>query len=149
MRLALLYTALAAIAILVNIGTQSIFVRVFAFAHVIPASVAAGTVTGLVAKYVLDRRYIFTIPKRQARAEWRSFVLYAGTGAVTTAIFWGTEFAFHLVFQDEILRYVGGAIGLASGYVLKYRLDRDYVFGKRALPPISEHRSRPERPPIG
>jgi positive regulator of sigma E activity len=46
----------------------------------------------------------------------------------TTAIFWVTEYAFHLIFAAESMRYVGGVIGLAIGFYVKYRLDKKFVF---------------------
>ena len=47
---------------------------------------------------------------------------------VTTLVFWGTEFAFHLAFQTDAMRYLGGVIGLVIGYAIKYQLDKRYVF---------------------
>ena len=49
-------------------------------------------------------------------------------GVFTTAIFWSTELAFHLIFQSAELRYLGGIIGLAIGYLTKYELDKRFVF---------------------
>ena len=47
-------------------------------------------------------------------------------GVITTAIFW-TEYAFHLIYDNAELRYLGGVIGLAVGFVIEY-LDKRYVF---------------------
>lgn len=49
-------------------------------------------------------------------------------GIITTLIFWGTEYAFHLIYDTEFMRYVGGVIGLAVGFYVKYQLDKKYVF---------------------
>jgi len=51
-------------------------------------------------------------------------------GVITTSIFWVTEYAFHLFFASEPMRYLGGVIGLAIGFYFKYRLDKKYVFTK-------------------
>ena len=34
-------------------------------------------------------------------------------GIITTLLFWGTEYAFHLIYNTDEMRYVGGIIGLA------------------------------------
>ncbi len=54
-------------------------------------------------------------------------------GVVTTLIFWGFEMAFHLAFGTDGMRYLGGVIALLSGYVIKYRLDKRFVFGPSAV----------------
>ncbi|MCL1962124.1 MAG: GtrA family protein [Desulfovibrionaceae bacterium] len=50
----------------------------------------------------------------------------------TTVIFWGFEFGFHAPFGTRWMRYLGGVIGLAIGYVAKYGLDKRFVFRDRA-----------------
>lgn len=49
-------------------------------------------------------------------------------GVFTTAIFWGMEMFFFHVLAFEGAQYVGGALVLAIGYVVKYYLDKKYVF---------------------
>ena len=49
-------------------------------------------------------------------------------GLITTLIFWSTEYAFHLIYETDFMRYVGGAVGLAIGFFVKYNLDKKYVF---------------------
>jgi len=49
-------------------------------------------------------------------------------GVFTTIIFWGTEIAFDILFQDPNAKYLGAVIGLSIGYVIKYFLDKRYVF---------------------
>jgi len=127
-RIAWLYAFFAVLSIAVNIGTQMLSVALYHGRWAIPLSIAAGTATGLVSKYVLDKRWIFRHVSRDRSHEARTFVLYTAMGAVTTVVFWGTELAFHLVFHSDALRYLGGVIGLVVGYVLKYWLDRRYVF---------------------
>ena len=46
----------------------------------------------------------------------------------TTIIFWGTEIAFDTLFQDPNAKYLGAVIGLSIGYIIKYFLDKKYVF---------------------
>jgi putative flippase GtrA len=59
-------------------------------------ALAAGTLVGLVVKYVLDKRWIFYDETRGARAQGRQFFMYSLMGVATTAIFWVTETAFWL-----------------------------------------------------
>lgn len=143
MSIAVLYVLFAIFAILVNIATQILVFRVVWFAYAVPVSVAAGTLTGLVTKYLLDRNYVFHASPGPKRKEWRSFLMYVGTGALTTIIFWTTEFVFHYAFQAEMYRYLGGVLGLSLGYVVKYRLDRDLVFHPVTLKEKSAQRYTP------
>ena len=56
------------------------------------------------------------------------FFLYTCMGLVTTMIFWGTELSFEFLFHTRAMRYTGGLIGLVIGYIIKYHLDRHFVF---------------------
>lgn len=131
LRIAALYTLFAAISIAVNIGTQ-VLVATLAHPWAIPASVLAGTATGLVAKYVLDKRWIFSHVSASGAQEARTFGLYTAMGLLTTLVFWGTEYAFHVLFRTDLMRYAGGVLGLTVGYALKYRLDKRFVFRSAA-----------------
>lgn len=93
-------------------------------------ALAFGTGVGLVVKYVLDKQWIFRDRATGVRAHSRRFMLYTVMGLFTTAIFWGTQTLFVLVWRTEAALMVGGALGLAVGYVVKYRLDRRYVFSQ-------------------
>jgi putative flippase GtrA len=128
MRLALAYALFAALATLVNIGAQDVSLRLYAGEHAVGLSVFAGTGVGLVVKYLLDKRYIFRFQTTGAAHDGRLFALYTLMGVATTAVFWGFEFGFEHLFHDKWLRYLGGVIGLAVGYVTKYQLDKRFVF---------------------
>ncbi len=134
MRLTAAYAAFAAVTTCVNLLVQWAVVRVATPLHlvdpkllVLPALVA-GTGAGLVLKYVLDKRFIFRDRTGGASQHVRKFGLYAVMGLATTALFWGAELLAHLLSPDPRAMYVGGALGLAVGYVVKYRLDRRFVF---------------------
>lgn len=127
LRIAALYSLFAVFSIAVNIGTQMAVVATLQ-RWAIPASVLAGTITGLVTKYVLDKRWIFSHVSTDGLHEARTFLLYTAMGVFTTFVFWGTEYLFHLLFRGDGMRYLGGVLGLGIGYVLKYRLDRRFVF---------------------
>ena len=90
-----------------------------------------GTAVGLLLKYQLDKRYIFGFSPASFIHDSRTFALYTCMGLLTTAIFWGFEFGFHLLFQDKLMRYLGAVIGLAIGYWMKYHLDKRFVFQAR------------------
>lgn len=96
--------------------------------YAIEISILAGTATGLPLRYLLEKRYIFSFKSDNIRHDGQLFVLYSFMGVFTTAIFWLTEYTFHLMFADESMRYIGGIIGLSIGFYVKYRLDKKYVF---------------------
>lgn len=132
MKLAFIYAILALIATAANIGSQDLVVRGYAGPYAIFLSIVIGTGVGLVVKYVLDKRYIFRFKARDAVHDGQTFMLYTVMGLATTVIFWGFEFAFQHMFQSDAMRYLGGVIGLAIGYVTKYHLDKRYVFRTEA-----------------
>lgn len=128
MKLAATYAVLALLATLANIGAQDIVIRGYTGAFSILVSVVIGTAVGLFVKYVLDKRYIFRFRARGIVHDSQTFALYTVMGLATTVIFWGFEFGFHYIFLTKEMRYLGGAVGLAIGYLAKYHLDRRYVF---------------------
>jgi len=126
--LALRYTAFAVIATGINIGAQDLMVRLYDGPLALYVSMAAGTLAGLMVKYLLDKRWIFGYRTRGLAHEGWKFFVYSCMGVVTTMIFWGTELAFEFAFETRPMRYLGGIIGLAIGYVTKYWLDKRFVF---------------------
>lgn len=133
MKFIILYAALALVATATNIGAQEVFLRSYSGRFDVAMSVAVGTGVGLVVKYVLDKRYIFRFRAIDALHDGQTFVLYTFMGLLTTIVFWAFEFGFDLLFQSKGLRYLGGVIGLAIGYLIKYHLDKHYVFRARAV----------------
>lgn len=126
--LVLRYAAFAVIATLVNLGVQRAVLVLDRSAAGFVAAMICGTAAGLVVKYLLDKRWIFDDRSTGLRAHGQRFSAYAAFGLLTTGIFWGFETAFWLWGRTDTWREVGAVIGLAIGYVLKYRLDRRYVF---------------------
>jgi len=49
-------------------------------------------------------------------------------GLITTAIFWISEAIVFLIIPTTTGLLIGGGIGLSIGYVIKYHLDRRFVF---------------------
>ena len=128
MKLAITYAILALIATAANIGSQDLVVRGYSGAFNVLLSMAVGTGVGLVVKYILDKRYIFRFRAVNAVHDGQTFILYTLMGLATTVIFWGFEFGFQHLFETKEMRYLGGVIGLAIGYLAKYHLDKRYVF---------------------
>ncbi len=126
--LVLRYSAFAVLAMLANLATQRVVLGFGAGAAVFAAAVAAGTLVGLVVKYALDKRWIFLDTSTGFKAHGRKFTLYTVMGLVTTAIFWGTETAFWLIWGTDLMRELGAVLGLTIGYLVKYNLDRRFVF---------------------
>lgn len=126
--LAIKYAFFATIATGVNLATQKLTFMVMENRYALLVALMLGTLAGLVAKYLLDKRYIFRFKTTSVQEDSRIFLLYSLVGVVTTAIFWGFEIAFAVLFENENALYLGGAIGLAIGYVCKYQLDKRYVF---------------------
>lgn len=127
-KLTISYAVFALIATSANIGAQDLVLRIYSGAFDILASFIAGTGVGLVVKYILDKRYIFRFRAYSVAHDTKTFALYTVMGVATTVIFWGFEFGFHYIFETKEMRYLGGVIGLAIGYMTKYNLDKRYVF---------------------
>ncbi len=131
--LVLRYALFAGLATLANLAAQR-FVLTFGRSDMLfAAAVVAGTGVGLVLKYVLDKRWIFQDFSTGIGAHGRKFALYTGMGIFTTLIFWGSETAFWAIWRTDAMRELGAVLGLAVGYVVKYRLDRRFVFNDAAL----------------
>lgn len=127
-KLAVNYAIFALIATLANIGAQDLVMRIYGGAFAILLSIIVGTGAGLVVKYMLDKRYIFRFRACSVAHDTRTFALYTLMGLATTVIFWGFEFGFQYIFASKTMRYLGGVMGLAIGYLVKYQLDKRYVF---------------------
>lgn len=125
---ALLYCVFASIATAINLLTQEASVSLLSVAYSLEIAIVAGTATGLISKYILDKRYIFRNNSITARDSLTKFSAYSLTGVFTTLLFWGFEFGFDSYFGTKFARYSGAIIGLAIGYGLKYQLDKRFVF---------------------
>ena len=87
-----------------------------------------GTLAGLILKYILDKKYIFFHTPDSKKDDGKKFALYSLMGVFTTMIFWGFEIGFDHIFEDENAKYFGAVLGLSIGYVVKYFLDKKFVF---------------------
>ncbi len=136
MQRAIIYCVLAVLAILANLLVQELTLRFFSAvlgSAALFGAMLAGTVAGLVSKYGLDKRYIFGFQAASALENGQTFLLYSLMGGITTCLFWVVELGFHYVFGTPVMRYVGAVLGLSAGYLLKYQLDKHFVFKSVAL----------------
>ncbi len=122
------YLIFAIISTIVNLSFQSLsffFYKGFLSLYV---AIFFGTLSGLIVKYILDKNYIFYHKTKNKRDEGKKFFLYSFMGVFTTIIFWGFEIGFNLIFHSQIATYIGATLGLGIGYIIKYFLDKRFVF---------------------
>lgn len=131
--LILRYALFAVIATIANLGMQRAVLAFGESALFFAAAVGLGTLVGLVVKYVLDKRWIFYDLETGVKAHGEKFSKYTAMGLITTAIFWGMETVFWIIWQTDQMRELGAILGLSIGYVAKYHLDRRYVFPDKTL----------------
>jgi len=132
-RLILRYMAFAVLATLANLATQRLVLLAGDAWSIFAAALAAGTLVGLVLKYLLDKRWIFDDAHRGLRSDAQQFTIYTAMGLITTALFWGVETAFWWIWETDTMREIGAILGLSIGYVGKFFLDRRYVFTQSHL----------------
>ena len=127
-QIAVLYTLFAVVSIAINIGSQILSIWTYNGPFSVEISILIGTAMGLPLRYVLEKKYIFNFTSKNFTHDGKLFVFYSAMGVITTLIFWGTEYAFHLIYDTDFMRYLGGIIGLSIGFYVKYQLDKKYVF---------------------
>ena len=128
-----LYAFFSLIAIITNLAVQRMVLLLGTENSILIAAILMGTLVGLLINYILDRQWIFRVPKTSIKINSKKFSLYALMGTFTTAIFWFTETTFWYIWQTNEMREFGAIIGLCIGYTVKYNLDSRYVFNKKQL----------------
>ena len=128
MGLVLRYALFAGISTLVNLLFQWFSFLIYSGTGSLYLAMFTGTLAGLVAKYVLDKKWIFYHTPKDKKDDAKKFALYSLMGVFTTVIFWGTEMAFYYLVPNPNAKYIGAVIGLSIGYIIKYFLDKKYVF---------------------
>ena len=126
--LAIKYSIFAAISTLFNLIFQWMSFLFYAGFGSLYVAMFIGTLAGLVTKYTLDKKWIFYHTTKDKKDDAKKFALYSLTGVFTTIIFWGTEMSFYYLVPNPDAKYVGAVIGLAIGYIIKYFLDKKFVF---------------------
>ena len=115
-KIAVLYTLFALISIVINIVTQIIFIMKYTDSYAVEISILVGTLAGLPLRYFLEKHYIFFFESRNIKQDGQTFARYSFMGAITTAIFWATEYAFHLIYDNAEMRFLGGVIAAFGMY---------------------------------
>lgn len=129
--IAIKYSIFAVISTLFNLLFQYLSFELYGGFASLYVAMFMGTLAGLVAKYILDKKFIFYYDVKDKKEDATKFALYSLMGVFTTIIFWGTEIAFDALSQDPNAKYLGAVIGLSIGYVIKYFLDKKYVFNDK------------------
>lgn len=127
------YALFAIIAIIANLATQRVILSQGDRIDIFVIAVGAGTLIGLITKFLLDKYWIFYDKSNGAKSYGKKFILYSVTGLITTMIFWGMETTFWLIWETDMMREIGAIIGLSIGYLVKYKLDSRFVFYNRPL----------------
>ncbi len=128
MTLAIKYALFAVLATGINIGAQHMSLIIYSGQYSIYLAMFWGTLSGLIVKYILDKKYIFQFQTKTHKEDSIKFLLYSLMGVLTTLIFWGFELTFNALLSFESAKYFGAIIGLSIGYMTKYQLDKKYVF---------------------
>jgi putative flippase GtrA len=127
-QITVLYTLFAVLSTVINISSQMLSILAYKGPFAVEISILVGTAMGLPLRYFLEKRYIFAFTSRNLGHDGKLFIFYSAMGVITTLIFWSTEYAFHLIYDTDFMRYIGGIVGLAIGFYVKYQLDKKYVF---------------------
>ena len=122
------YSIFSAISIFINLLFQNLTFRFYNGLFSIYVAIFFGTSIGLITKYILDKKWIFYHISRDKKDDTKKFILYSLTGIFTTTVFLVLEMMFYYISSYSYAKYIGGAIGLAIGYTIKYFLDSKYVF---------------------
>ena len=126
--LAVRYIIFAVLSTLVNLLFQYLSFASYGGFAALYVAMFVGTLAGLILKYVLDKKYIFFHTPKNKKDDGKKFLLYSLMGVFTTFIFWGFEIGFDIAFENENAKYLGAVVGLSIGYVVKYFLDKKFVF---------------------
>jgi len=125
MNIAIRYIIFASISTIVNLAFQYISFLIYNGYFSLYFAIFNGTLSGLIIKYILDKKFIFYHKPKNKFDDGKKFFLYSLMGVFTTIIFWGFEIIFDKFWN---MKYIGAIIGLSIGYIIKYNLDKKFVF---------------------
>ncbi len=125
------YGFFALVSTICNLLFQYISFYIYSGYGALYIAMAIGTVVGLIVKYILDKKFIFYHKVENRKEDLKKFTLYSFMGIFTTLIFWGVEMFFYYFIDVPYSQYIGAIIGLSIGYVVKYNLDKKFVFIKK------------------
>jgi putative flippase GtrA len=121
------YILFAILSTVLNLTIQYISFELYSGFLSLYLAMVSGTLSGLILKYILDKKFIFYHKPKDIKDNNKKFILYSIMGLFTTVIFWGFEITFEILWNQK---YLGAVLGLSIGYVVKYFLDKKYVFIK-------------------
>ena len=127
----LLYSLFAIISTIINLISQRLILLISTNNLFFLLAIFIGTLNGLILKFYLDKKWIFSNTVKNTKRNIFQFSLYSLMGIITTLIFWGTETIFWLIWQNENMRELGAVLGLSLGYSIKYNLDKRFVFNQK------------------
>ncbi|MBL4773746.1 MAG: GtrA family protein [Alcanivoracaceae bacterium] len=122
------YIIFAGISTVINLLFQYLSFMFYSGDAHLYIAIFMGTLAGLVVKYILDKNFIFYHVPKDRSDDAQKFMMYTFMGFFTTIIFWATEILFDYYFKHSISKYIGAVVGLSIGYVIKYFLDKKFVF---------------------
>ena len=127
-KIILKYIFFAIFATFANLLTQRIILSFFQTNFFFLVAILLGTFVGLIIKFYLDKTFIFFDRTKDLKNIGQKFSLYSTNGIFSTIIFWGTESIFWIIWQKDNMREIGAILGLSIGYIMKFKLDKKYVF---------------------
>ena len=116
------YILFCLISIFLNLSTQEVFLFFFK-SYII--SILFGTLNGFLIKFYLDKNFVFS---NSSSFSFNELFTYAFTAFFSTIIFWSVEIFFLIYFQNNMMKILGGFLGLILGYTLKFKLDYKLTF---------------------
>jgi hypothetical protein len=122
------YSIFAVISTIFNLLFQYLSLLIYSYTAALFVAMLSGTFAGLFVKYILDKNYIFYYKSHGKKENYKKFLLYSLFSVFPTLIFWTSELVFHIIFEVSSAKYIGATFGLIIGYMLKYRLDKKFVF---------------------
>src|SRR5271157_5263847 len=95
-----------------------------------------GVAVGYLVKFFLDKFIVFQERSTDLKQTSKEFIKYFLFALVTTLINIGGQYFFYAVFSVEYL--IAGFISLGIGYIVKFVLDRTYVFPQMQVNNVDE-----------
>ncbi|MCX8131533.1 MAG: GtrA family protein [Clostridia bacterium] len=122
------YALFALLSMCINLLTQYLSLNIYNKKYSLYIAIFFGTLIGLIVKFVLDKKLIFYYRSKTKSQDIYKFILYSFLGVFTTLIYWGFEISFDYFLSFSAAKYIGAVTGLTIGYLIKYNLDKRFVF---------------------
>lgn len=120
-----LYVLFAGAAVGLNVLVQRLVFAVYHGPQTIVVAMVVGAGVALTAKYFLDRKWVLGV--RHA-ADEEEIIKYAMAGATITLVFFAFQYTIWIFYQTDLARDIGIVLGMAVGYLIKFLIDRKFVF---------------------